>query len=85
MRTFGSPGEYWDDKARENEERAAAEAARAAAARTLNTSDDPIEVFNAFVTLRTDPSLHAHFADSDDNDAESVRRAIRRALGRPDG
>ncbi|WP_052956752.1 hypothetical protein [Mycolicibacter heraklionensis] len=52
----------------------------AAAMRTLLVSDDPIVVFDAFVVLNTDPSLHAHFADNDTNDAERVRAAIRRAI-----
>ena len=47
----------------------------------LRETDDPIEAFEIFVKRRVDPSLHAHFADSDENDAEFVREAIRRAIG----
>lgn len=40
-----------------------------------------LEMFDEFVRDYVDPSLHAHFADNDDNRAEYVRRAIRRAAG----
>jgi hypothetical protein len=41
---------------------------------------DPIEVFNIFIKRNVDTKHHAHLADSDDNDAEFVRRAIRDAI-----
>lgn len=38
---------------------------------------DAIELFDQFIVKRVDPSLHGHLFDSDDNDGEYVRRAIR--------
>jgi hypothetical protein len=40
--------------------------------------EQAIERFDQFVIAHTDPALHAHFADNDDNAAERVRRAIGR-------
>jgi len=37
-----------------------------------------IEAFNLFIKRNVPEDLHAHFADSDDNEAEFVRRAIDR-------
>lgn len=48
----------------------------------LRSATDPIAAFNLFVKRNVDPSLHAHFADSDGNEAEFVRRAIRAAIDR---
>lgn len=48
----------------------------------LRFATDPIEAFNLFVKRHVDPSLHAHFADDDDNEAEYVRRAISLAIDR---
>lgn len=42
----------------------------------LRTTKDPIEAFNLFIKRNVDPSLHAHFDDCDDNEAEYVRRTI---------
>lgn len=41
--------------------------------------DRAIELFDQFVRQYVDPSLHAHFADNDNNAAERVRQAIREA------
>lgn len=48
----------------------------------LRDATDPIDAFNLFVKRNVDPSLHAHFADSDPNEAEYVRRAIKAAIDR---
>ncbi len=48
----------------------------------LRNATDPIAAFNLFVKRNVDPSLHAHFADSDPNEAEYVRRAINAAIDR---
>lgn len=56
-------------------------AAEQAEYQALRFATDPIEAFNLFVKRHVDPSLHAHFADNDDNEAEYVRRAIRAAMG----
>jgi hypothetical protein len=49
----------------------------------LRTTNDPIKAFNLFIERNVDPSLHAHYADSDDNEAEFVRRSIRIAAKSP--
>lgn len=41
------------------------------------STDAAIEKFDEFIRCYVDQSLHAHFADNDDNAAEYVRRAIR--------
>lgn len=41
----------------------------------LRYSTDPIEAFNLFIK-RNCPDLYAHFIDTDDNEAEYVRRII---------
>lgn len=43
----------------------------------LRTSIDPIKAFNLFVKRNCPADVQAHFADSDDNEAEFVRRIIR--------
>jgi hypothetical protein len=43
----------------------------------LRNGTDPIEAFNLFIK-RNCPDLYAHFIDSDDNEAEFVRRIMRR-------
>lgn len=45
----------------------------------LRNTTDPIEAFNIFIK-RNCPDLYAHFIDTDDNEAEFVRRAINSQL-----
>lgn len=46
----------------------------------LQSATDPEAAFNLFVHRWVHPTWHPHLADSDDNEAEYVRRAIRKAL-----
>lgn len=46
----------------------------------LRDSQDAEAVFNLFVKRWVHPSWHPHLADSDDNEAEYVRRTIRAAI-----
>ena len=55
-------------------------AAEQAEYEALLSATDPIAAFNLFVKRNVDPSLHAHFSDSDANEAEFVRRAIRASM-----
>jgi hypothetical protein len=41
---------------------------------------DPIVLFNQFIQKWVDVGYHGHLLDSDDNDGERIRRAIRKAL-----
>ncbi|WP_396921610.1 hypothetical protein [Mycolicibacterium sp.] len=43
----------------------------------LRYADYPVEAFDLFVKYWVPPKWHAHLADTDDNDAEFVRRHIR--------
>lgn len=45
----------------------------------LRYADEPVEAFDLFIKYWVPPKWHAHLADTDDNDAEFVRRHIRAA------
>jgi len=45
----------------------------------LQAGNDPIACFNVFIRRWVDPAWWPHLMDSDDNEAEYVRRAIERA------
>lgn len=45
----------------------------------LRYAENPVEAFNLFIKHWVPPKWHAHLVDTDDNDAEFVRRHIRAA------
>lgn len=56
------------------------EAAEQAEYQALRFATDPVEAFNLFVKRNVPANLRSHFAGTDDNEAEYVRRAIRAAM-----
>lgn len=48
----------------------------------LRNAEDPVAAFNLFVKRWVHPDWHPHLMNSDDNEAEFVRSAIRLAIAK---
>jgi hypothetical protein len=72
VKFFRSMPEYYDDLAKRNQPEADLEYA------ALRNARDAIEAFNLFVKRNVDESRQAQYAEHGENEAEFVRRAIRR-------